>query len=241
LPAGAPCLHNVNLDYATPDALYASTCQGLQRWFGNKWTRISGQETWAVALVYQQPNIVWAISTREKVGVVIRSRDAGLTWTPAGNGLINFSGVANLAVDPRDANTLYAIINPQYAGSYLRRGNASGQWQVMHTPLNDNVIETGMAIDGASGALYVTTADYGASVQGHWRIWRSLNPTAPDIETVKWELVHDFGAGPRTVLLASGTRPQGFALYAQFFPLDGDPYVQRSFDGGKTWARTEIP
>ena len=240
LPAGPDCLHNINLDYATADALYASTCQGLKRLSGNNWIAVSSQETWAVAVVYKQPSILWAISTPEKGGVVVRSKDAGATWIPADNGLGNFSGVANLAVDPHDANTLYAIINPKYAGSYLRRGNANGQWQTMHTPLNDNVIETGMTIDGASGALYLTTAEYSASTQGHWQMWRSLNPSAPDLNAVKWELVHDFGAGPRVVLLASGTRPQGLELYAQFLPLDGDAYVQRSLDGGQTWAKMEI-
>ena len=240
LTAGPPCLHNIDLDYATPDALYASTCHGLERASGNNWTVVSSQETWAVAIVYKQPNILWAISTREKGGVVIRSNDGGSTWAFADSGLTNFNGVANIAIDPRDPHTLYAIINPKYAGSYLRRGNANGQWQTMHTPLNDNVIETGMTIDGASGALYVTTADYAGSTQGHWQIWRSSNPSAFDINAVTWELVRDFAASLRVVLLASGDSPQGLALYAQFLPLDGDPYVQRSLDGGKTWAMMDV-
>lgn len=242
-PAGLPvdpeCLHNVNLDYATTDALYASTCRGLYRWSANKWNLVSSQETWMIAIVYKQPNIIWAISTREKGGIVIRSNNAGARWNEADFDLINFTGVANLGIDPRDANTLYAIINPKYAGSYLRRGNANGQWQTIHTPLNDNVIDSGMTIDGASGALYITTADYAASSNGRWQIWRTLNPSAPDINAVMWEMVHDFGEGPRVSLLASGTSAQGLTLYAQFSPLNGDPYVQRSPDGGKTWMRLE--
>ncbi|HEX7589341.1 MAG TPA: hypothetical protein VF478_13580 [Anaerolineae bacterium] len=243
-PAGLPvdpaCLHNVNLDYAEPDVLYASTCHGLERTTGNNWNLVSPQECWAIAVVYQQPRKLWAISTREKGGVIIKSDNAGAIWAPADAGLINFNGVANLAIDPHDANTLYAIINPRFAGSYLRRGNANGQWQTMHTPLHDNVIETGMTIDGAGGALYVTTADFSASSQGHWQVWRSLNPSATDINAVTWELVHDFGAGPRVVLLASGSGPRGLVLYAQFLPLDDDPYLQRSLDDGKTWARLDI-
>jgi hypothetical protein len=106
----------------------------------------------------------------------------------------------------------------------------------MHTPLNDNVIDTGMTIDGATGALYVTTANYTVSKNGNWQIWRTLNPSAVDIDAVTWELVCDFGTGPRVTLLASGSTPLGLAMYAQFSPLEGDPYVQRSLDGGKTWT-----
>jgi len=137
-----------------------------------------------VAIVYKQPNIIRAISTREKGGVVIRSADGGATWNEADWDLVNFTGVANIGIDPRDTNALYAIITPKYAGSYLRRGDANGRWKTMHTPLNDNVIDTGMTIDGATGALYVTTADYTVSKNGNWQVWRTRNPSALDIDAV---------------------------------------------------------
>jgi len=40
----------------------------------------------------------------------------GTTWTNAATDLIHFNGVANLALDPRDAKTLYAIIGPNTPG-----------------------------------------------------------------------------------------------------------------------------
>ena len=135
LPAGG-CVLNVNLDYATPDALYASTCRGLYRWTGAAWKLLSPLETGMVAVVYGDPRIVWATDVFGEDGVVVRSNDGGASWTPASYGLIHFNGVANIGIDPRDANTLYAVIWPKYAGSYLRRGTAAGQWQVMPTPLD---------------------------------------------------------------------------------------------------------
>jgi hypothetical protein len=239
-PGGLPaeeCVVNVNLDYATPDALYASTCQGLYRWSGGEWILVSSQETGMVAVVYGRPQVIWATRAFSQGAAVIRSEDGGATWSPAGDGLSSFNGIANVGIDPRDANTLYAIIWPKYGGSYLRRGTANGQWQTMPTPLNNLQIDTGMTIDGATGALYVTVYASG------WQLWRTLNPGAPDLTDLRWELVYDFGADIAwATLLASGWSPEGLALYANLSPwldkasgLTGGPALHRSLDGGQSW------
>jgi len=246
-PGGLPaqeCILNVNLDYFTPDALYASTCQGLYRWAGTEWTLISLQETGMVAVVYGRPEVIWASGTFEAGGAVIRSDDGGVSWTPAGSGLIAFNGVANVAIDPRDANTLYAIIWPKYAGSYLRRGTASGQWTTMPTPSENSQIGIGMTIDGATGALYVMV-----KVPTH-QLWRTLNASVPDLNEVRWEIVHEFGRDVDVELLASGWSPLGLALYANLSPPDwqdagyalvGVSVLHRSLDGGRTWTPLRLP
>jgi hypothetical protein len=245
-PGGLPaeeCVRNVNLDYATPDALYASTCQGLYRWSGGEWQLVSAQETGMVAVVYGQPEIIWATNAFASGGAVSRSGDGGQTWNPADSGLIHFNGVANLGIDPRDANTLYAVIWPKYGGSYLRRGTANGQWQTMPTPLNNVQIDSGMTIDGASGALYVT------AYSSTWQLWRTLNPQAADMNDIRWEMVHDFGPDISWAsLLASGWGPDGLALYANLSAwLDkpsGRPgawILHRSLDGGQTWVPLPLP
>ena len=241
---------NVNLDYAAQpqrgeaDALYASTCHGLFRWTESAWVPVSPQETGMVAIVYGRPEVIWATQAFADGGGVIRSDDGGGVWIPAGSGLISFNGVANLGIDPRDANSLYAIIWPKYAGSYLRRGTADGEWKTMPTPKNNSVIDTGMTMDGATGALYVVVTAPGA------QLWRTLNPGAPDVNDVRWELVHDFGRDKQVELLASGWSPDGLALYANLRPLDwkdenlakvGHPVLYRSLDGGETWSSLPIP
>jgi hypothetical protein len=239
------CVRTVNLDYAAPDALYASTCQGLYRWTGSAWSLVSNQETGMVAVVYGRPETMWATGIFASGPAVMRSNDGGRTWLPAASGLIQFNGVANLGIDPRDANTLYAVIWPKYAGSYLRRGTASGQWQTMPTPLDNAQIDIGLTIDGRTGALYVTVF----SLDGDWQLWRTSNPAAPDLNGVRWEVVHDYGPDVSwATLLASGWSPQGLALYANLSPwLDraagrtGSPLLHRSLDGGQTWEPLPVP
>jgi hypothetical protein len=215
----------------------------LYRWSGSEWTQVSAQVTGMVAIVYGQPSVIWA-TTRGGGAAVIRSDDGGTTWAPAANGLVSFNGVANIGIDPRDANTLYAIIWPKYAGTYLRRGTAQGQWQDMPTPDGNSTIEVGMAIDGASGALYVVTA------YPNCALWRSSNPNAADLNDVRWEKIHDFGPDVMVEVLASGQSAQGTALYVSIRTVTqlgggtidiGPPIVHRSEDGGQTWEPLSIP
>ena len=242
LPA-RECLHNVNMDYAQVDGLYASTCQGLYRWSGSGWELISGQETTLVAVVYGQPQVLWAVQSPDKGAVVIRSNDGGVTWTPAANGLVHFNGVAMLGIDPTDANRLYAIINPKYAGTWLRRGNGNGQWEDMPTPNSNTVIDTGMAIDGPTGHLYVVTW------VPTYQLWRSRNPGA-DLAQIQWELLHDFGPDVWAHLLAAGPGPNGPALYANVTSIRqlgggsieiGPALLEQSLDLGQTWTALPIP
>ena len=245
LPESAYCTWNVNMDYATPDALYASTCRGLYRWSGASWTRLSPQETQVVAVVYGQPELLWAALPSGSISSpVIRSTDGGRTWSAASDGLIHFNGVAALGVDPRGTHTMYATINPYYAGGHLRRGTADGRWVTMDTTALPGSVGNGITLDGATGALYVSAGD-------SWgQIWSSPNPDASNMSDVRWEFVYDFGADRQVELLASGWSLQGLALYANVYPLLrqpeghanlGDPVLYLSPDGGHTWAPLAMP
>ncbi len=88
LPVSQECMYNVNLDYATNDELYASTCQGIYHWTGvDKWRLVSDLKTYMVAVTYHQPMILWASVVDMKPGPVARSTDGGKTWQAASDGL----------------------------------------------------------------------------------------------------------------------------------------------------------
>jgi hypothetical protein len=234
LPFDAACLRNLNLDYATLDALYASTCQGLYRWSGAEWVFVSPQKTEMVAIVYSQPNQLWATAPPgPSDNPVLYSDNGGETWTPASRFLSHANGVAILAFDPQNTNILYATIWPEYSGSYLRRSVANGQWEILPTPHNNAAISVGFAIDGNSGALYVVSEGEGS------QLWRSPNPAVADVNTIQWKFVYDFGSGVQAQLLASGWSPEGVALYANLTQA-GQPILSRSLDGGQTWAPLPI-
>lgn len=242
LPVAPTCLANVDLDYATWDELYASTCQGLFRWNGDQWTLISSQETRQVTIVYGRPQEIWAITTMQEGGPVLRSEDGGKTWRNASDGLVHFNGLATLGIDPRNAQTAYGIIMPKYGGSYLRRMFVGNSWRTLPTPLGNRQIDTGMTIDGATGDLYVTVfTDEG------WELWRTRNPQVSNEKAIVWEKVSEFPPDLWATVLASGTTTQALALFVRLAPSNCngydarcDPFVQLSVDDGKTWKRLVI-
>jgi ligand-binding sensor domain-containing protein len=236
LPVAPACLHSLSLDYAAPDALYASTCQGLYRWSDGAWQLISSQEVEQVALPYGQPDVLWATAPAGPGDVPVFYSDNGAeSWQPASRYLGHTQGVANLAFDPHDPNILYATIRPEYAGSYLRRGTANGQWEELPSPLNNSPIGMGFTLDGTSGALYVTTQQNGG------QLWRSCQPRLTDAKAIQWEQLYNFGPEVHVELLASGWSPSGLALYVNLSSAqDGEPVLHRSLNGGHTWAPLKI-
>jgi len=246
LPTGDnACLHTLTMDYAGADALYATTCNGIYRWSNNTWTRFSQQSVGALAITYGKPNVMYATGYAPS-SLVLKSDNGGATWQAFDADLVSFSGLANLGIDPRNGATLYGMINPKYAGSYLRRADSGGHWVTMPVPPT-GYTSIGFTIDGATGALYV-------AVQGNtvWELWRTLNPSEPDLAQIRWEKVGDFGpesAGNLAYLISSGASPQGLALFARIDsancnPVQGVPCIsllRRSTDLGHTWTTLPLP
>lgn len=237
LPA-APCLNNVNLDYASRDSLYAGACQGgLYHWTGSDWALISQQRVSKLEVIYRKPEIMWSSDSWPNEPKISRSEDGGRTWVQADAGIARY-GVSYLGQDPRDGNTLYA------AGPWLYRGTPDGQWKLVLTQqwFPDNAIN-GMAIEGGNGAVYVSLSQPN-------QIWRSRNANAADISAIQWELVHDFSEDQAVQLLATGPSPSGLALYANLASIESlegggiaysDYLPYRSPDGGATWERIVMP
>lgn len=243
LPAVPPdCLYNVSMDYYGDTALFASTCQGLYRWSAAspQWTQLTEEATTMVAVVYGNANLMWATRPyTEGVAPLLRTQDGGATWATAE--LTHTTGVANIGINPRDAQTGYAIVWPdEEAGSDLRRGSFFTDWLVMPGPNKNQSINTGMTIDGGTGNLFVTTKGAEGAT-----LWYSNNPDALNIANVQWNAIYSTAPGINLELLSSGWSSQEdqISIYANFTQVvDGKlTYaLYRSLDSGRTWVPVVI-
>ncbi len=77
LPVDPACVRNVNLDDATADALYASTCRGLDRWDGSRCAQVSSLATLSVAVAYGKPSALLAVAPGPRSDVVVMRSDDG--------------------------------------------------------------------------------------------------------------------------------------------------------------------
>lgn len=246
-PSGLPdvaadCLYNVSMDYFGPTALFASTCQGLYRWSAAEptWTLLTKEPTGMVAVVYSNPDLIWA--TRPYVpgaAPLLRSQDGGATWTTVE--LSHTTGIANIGINPRDTQTGYAIVWPdEEPGSDLRRGAFFLDWQIMPSPNDNQGLNIGMTIDGGTGNLYVSTTEPSGA-----RLWRSTNPDAPNIADVQWGEVYKTAPGVNLEVLSSGWSSQEdeLAIYANFTKVTENKLtyaLYRSLDSGRTWSPVTI-
>jgi hypothetical protein len=243
LPAVPPdCLYNVSMDYYGDTALFASTCQGLYRWSAAspQWTQLTEEATTMVAVVYGNANLMWATRPyTDGVAPLLRTQDGGATWATAE--LTHTTGVANIGINPRDAQTGYAIVWPdEEPGSDLRRGSFFTDWLIMPGPNNNQPINTGMTIDGGTGNLFVTTrGSEGAT------LWYSNNPDALNIANVQWNTIYRTAPGINLELLSSGWSSQEdqISIYANFTKVENGKLtyaLHRSLDSGRTWAPVVI-
>lgn len=237
--AGAgDCLYNVSMDYYGATALFAGTCQGLYRWSAAEptWTQVSTATIGMVAVTYGNADLIWATRPYQPdEAPLLRSQDGGTTWTAVA--MTHTTGIANIGINPRDSRTGYAIVWPdEEPGSDLRRGSLFTDWQIMPGPNANQAINTGMTIDGGTGALYVTTRDAAGA-----RLWYTTNGDTSNIANVQWEERYGTVAGVNLELLASGWSPDEdqIAIYANFTQIVNDALIYalyRSLDSGHTWA-----
>ena len=244
LPVASDCLGTIGMDYATRDTLYASTCQGLYRWMGVDWERISTLSTGKVAVTYGDPR---RLMTTEG-GRVILSTDGGAAWSDLG-----FPETAAIVgIDPRNPRNAYALSAVKGWWFSLWRGTGErNQWTRLPAPSGPTAIKASMTIDGATGHIYMVARDTASNVD---KLWRTTNPDALDARAVHWELIHEFGQGLDVHLFSAGVGPCGVTLYATagyrpgaglpggwFSDAGDDPVLIRSYDGGRTWTHPGAP
>jgi len=234
-PAGGIEWYVVAIDPSDPKHLLgANNAQGVlfqSRNGGKSWRRVGERPgkkmSWrAIAFAPSDPKVVYAgtsaffsagtLSNRMAADGIHVSRDGGGTWRRANDKNSSGANVAAIAVDPKNANIVYAATC--YRG-ILKSVNAGAQWRFASRGLGAkdtralaiNPKNPRLVYAGTENAGIYVSADGGAS----WRpSSRGMDPEAS---------VRDIVIHPKDTKI----------LYA----ADLRSGVYRSSDGGKSWTR----
>lgn len=121
---------------------------------GTTFTRTMHEPIAAVAVAPGTSNVV--LAGIKGVGV-IRSTDAGVTFTPATNTALDSLDVVALAFDPTNGNVAYVATRPDGAGArggVFKSSDGGASWTALAAPVaTESRYVTSLAVDG-SGNLY---------------------------------------------------------------------------------------
>jgi photosystem II stability/assembly factor-like uncharacterized protein len=238
-----------------PAVFYIGVCNGGV-WktddFGRTWHPIFDDEPTgsigAVAVAPSDPNIIYVGSGeglhRPDLSVgdgIYKSSDAGKTWTHLG--LRDGQQIPQLAVDPHDANKVFAAVaghpyGPNPERGVYRSGDGGQNWQkVLPTSNDENVGASDVLIDPSdSSIVYATLWE---AREGPWENGAWLGPNAGVFKST------DGGA---TFTQLTGGLPQGVVqahiaiadsspkiLFASVATKDGVK-LYKTEDAGANWA-----
>jgi photosystem II stability/assembly factor-like uncharacterized protein len=213
----------------------------------------------AVALAHSNPDIIYAGTGEGNFSGdsfygrgVLKSTDAGATWTLMGNSVFNRYGISKIAIQPNDPNTVYVTLTGSALGLTANRNlwrttDGGVTWSAIgpfagrsYTDIaidrTDPTYQTlflaaGTTADQPTNGLYKST-DGGAS----WALVPGLpnnnpSPTNPDAHKV----------GRISVAVSKIPFFADIVYVSIAYPAvgatSGNLYkVERSFDGGNTWA-----
>ena len=169
----------------TPPTIYSSSFRSPDG--GETWLPFENRYFLGFALDPSNPFAAYAISNR-RPSEILRTSDAGGSWTtlapvPAGNTVIRF-----LAVDPQQPSTLYAAVATSHSTAFVAKLTPDGSDLVYSTFLGGRGVQEdystglyfaggtniawGVAVD-ASGNAYVT----GATASDGFPAWRAIQST----------------------------------------------------------------
>lgn len=168
---------------------------------------------------------------------VYKTVDGGATWAPA-NGGMDDQGIATIAIDPLNPQTVYAGAVPTAFASRLgifKTTNGGTSWEPRNSSNTPSLLDS--AIHGIAFSPVDRTTLFAIAVTQAGRfVIRSTN--AAD----SWQgvfgppdLVLQGSAGSQRLTLSGAS---GFTIYA----FDDDRFIHASTDGGTMWSeRTRLP
>lgn len=213
----------VALDPVQPDVLYAGTEAGpfVSGDGGTSWipilTGIRNTIVRSIALHPSTPGTAYAVATHvgveHRFGGIVRTTDAGASWTPLGNAFPSFAEYV-LRLDPTTPTTMYAAV--AYHGVW-KSTDAGASWTLSQSGL------PGIGDDRQFRALTLDPTMPSTLFLGSYRhtgfVYRSTDAGATWATTMERN-IHDLAFDAGSGILVAGA--------------SGGPYV--SVDDGDTWV-----
>jgi Calx-beta domain len=243
---------------------------------GGVWKTTDGGTTWApktddqatlfmgsIAVARSNPNVVYA-GTGEANNAgdsyygrgILKSTDAGATWSLLGNAQFNRATIAKVVVDPQDANRVYAAVDGfgtnglNQAGvlGIWRSTDGGANWTLVLDPLGapvsgGNPQFSDLVMDptttGATGVLYAAVGTYfGDPGNGIYKstnggaMWTKLAGGLPTTGTTIGRIALAVAPSNTSVVYASiaGSGQAGSTSQGSLFRM------MRSDNGGSTWT-----
>jgi photosystem II stability/assembly factor-like uncharacterized protein len=229
---------------------------------GGVWKTTNGGTSWApltddqrtlfmgaIALAPSNPNIIYA-GTGEGNGSsdsyygrgVLKSTDAGATWTLLGNAAFDGLKISKIVVDPNDANVVYATSRAGGGTSPIvtgRRGvwksvDGGLNWTNTTTSITDTTAYTDLAIDPSNPQVLYTAIgkNIGDPFNG---VYKTSDGGA------NWAIAGNFPIGDlelgRITVAIAPSSPNTIYTSIQSVSTNGLYKMLKSTDAGATWTQ----
>jgi photosystem II stability/assembly factor-like uncharacterized protein len=234
---GLTSLSGIGIDYRNPKTIYLTGDKGIFRSDdqGQIWSLVNSLAGQGITVGLDDSNVLWTGVTSGRFMQVMRSVDAGRTWSAASNGFSGYVLAGPILIDPQDTNTLYAVTDGIYGGQTVLRGTRDGAWQPIPTYTSTGyccVMGVGVAWSTNSRSLYAGSAG--------GKLLVSVNSKTPDVKGVTWQTAADFGAQAFVGVLAQNE--PGETLYVSVYDtVTNKARLVKSPDGGATWQNLTLP
>lgn len=253
IPTSARRTRKLRMDPKDPNTIYAGTTEGLYKSTdaGATWSKMTMSDV-VVNDVYVDPNDPKHVLLATDRGGVLRSDDAGMTFTPSNTGF-TLRQVVAYAADPHDPAQVYVgVVNDKQTGGVFASNDGGVRWEQVSMGLAGRDVFS--LVMTPEGTLLAGTSHGVFRLENY--MWSSAAFTASSARKTTARERADSrtarkGARERTVAVrradpVASSQLASATVYALASGSTGvyagtSAGVWRSKDGGQSWSAVQVP